>query len=525
MTTRPIEDLRKIENKDSERAAVQQPDGGNAVEAVQKHPLATVEWRRYVRIIGIIALLALIAVQLWRVASYDFRDGPVVGDLASSLLQTISIADGANLSYDLSDIEAFEELGWGPPRGLYFQQVDNGFAFAKPYGYSLWLSPWVKIFGAVSGVAVGNAMLLLVITALAYAILRRRFDRLLSLAAATVFVFGSSAYVYGYVLQTDLFLAMLTAIAMFAALKLFDEPRLVWAVLLGATAGFAVTEKLPLLAIYAFFSAVVFWKHKSEIRIRIAAAVSFAIAWVIGAFPYLYYSSFRSWNPYSGDRFYTNSGDVPFDATPLTNGGTTVSTEKFFSPSYWAEVLGDEKAEIAQSAMYYFIGRHTGLLVFMPLAFVIVIVVLWRRRSEWNLAAASVMLGLGVYMAFYVVLFPFNSFGGGATFGNRYLLQVIPAVLLAPVLLDISPKKLWKMTATGAVLSLLFLGPSHRDPDRAFWLLARTSVAQELLPFEYDRVDDLVFACGTYDRNVIIRTGDALCYEIYGITVVRTEAP
>ncbi|NOX29184.1 MAG: hypothetical protein GXP35_03900 [Actinobacteria bacterium] len=474
---------------------------------------------------ALVALVVFIAVQVWRVAAFDFTSGPIVGDQSSHLLQAISISEGLNLSFDEADIRSFEAVEWGAPRGLFYQATNDGYAFAKPYGYSLWLAPWLRAFGAVRGAAMANAAILLALLSLGYLILRERFDKLLSLAVATTFIFGSSAYVFGYVLHSDLMLATLSATIMWSALRLLREPRLHWGILLGATMGFAISEKPPLLAAYFFFAVYAVVQHRNRIRIAITTAGSFIVALLLSVFPYLYYSDFGAWNPYSGARFIAPSGDVPFDMTPATSIGLSTNTERFFSPSYWTEVLGDEKREIAESSIYFLVGRHTGMLPFMPMAFVILAVVLWRKRDDWNLAAATALFGLTAYAGFYIALFPYNYFGGGQTVGNRYLLQVIPVILIPLVLLNISKTQLWKMTGIAFVLSLLFLGPSHRDPDRSFWLLARTSVAQELLPFEYDRSDDIVFACGTYDREVIIRTGDALCHRVFGITVVRSEAP
>lgn len=504
-------------------ARIEVPDAGITEPDTigRKRPMA--RWQ----VAGIIVLLAFIAVQSFRVASFDVRDGPLVGDQASHLMQAQSIAADANLSFDVDDHTRFTDLGWGQPRGLFFQTTDDGYSFAKPYGYSVWASPFVVAFGAIRGFAIANTVLLLGLTACCHLILRSRLDDLTALALTTVFVFGSNAYPFAYVIHPDLFLATLTAAVAALALSVHRRPRPVVVAALAALMSFGISEKPTLGMVYAALGFAAMWRSRTEVRAVAAGVVTGVVAMGVSVAPYLWASGFSSWNPYSGERFISPGGDVAFDATPEVATVFPTMAERFFSVSYWFDVLGDEQREIVESAGYVFIGRHTGMLPFLSAAFVLLLVVVWRRRAEWNRDAALAFSGLAAYVVFYVALFPFNYFGGGQTIGNRYLLQVIPALLVVVVLLDIPRRVIWRSTVVAAALSLLFMGPTHRDPDRAFWLLARSSVAQELLPFEYDRRDDIVFACGTYERAVIVRTGDAVCLQVSGVTVERvdTEVP
>jgi hypothetical protein len=499
--------------------------GPAAVSPEEISPASGSIWIRRATTAAMIALAIVIAVQIVRVATYDITSGPIVGDQASHVLQAISIADGANLSFDQADVESFEAIGWGLPRGLFYRTVADGYTFAKPYGYSLFLAPFVAAFGVSTGIAIANSVIVLALIGLCFAIMVRRFRPLVSLATSAVFVLGSSAYVFGYVVHPDLFLAMLSALFAYLGLRALDGGGIAVLAGLAAVTGFAVSEKPPILAAYGFVGLLLAWKRRNELSALIALAAGFVGGLAVSLVPYLYYSDFSSWNPYSGDRFYSGSGDLPFDLTPATSGGVPAATEKFFSLNYWIDVLGEEQREIAESAVYWAIGRHTGILPFMPLAALLLVVVCWRLPRHWNWGGAAFVAGIGAYSLAYVALFPFNYFGGGQTVGNRYLLQIVPLVLAVPVLVGLGTKQLWKIVGLSVVLSMLFLGPQLRDPERSYWLLSRTSIAQDLLPFEYDRTDDLVFACGTYDRNAIIEIGDPLCLKVAGITVTRVETP
>lgn len=83
--------------------------------------------------------------------------------------------------------------------------------------------------------------------------------------------------------------------------------------------------------------------------------------------------------------------------------------------------------QVAYSAVYAWIGRHTGFLVYFPAS----ILLLWLaiRRSDWA-GRVALLAFLGTF-AFYVGWKPGNYFGGETFVGNRYLLPAYPALLVA----------------------------------------------------------------------------------------------
>ncbi len=478
--------------------------------------------------VALVLVVAIVAVQVGRVAAADFRTGPPVGDQSSHLFQALSIVEQGNLSFDNGDIEAWVELDWTPtPRAIFYQKYDQGFALAKPYGYSAWLAPFILVFGVVRGVAIANAALQLALLAVSFAIVRRRFDPLTSALTASVFVLGSSAYFFGYVIHPDVFLAVLTACIGYSTLRLDADRKLKWAVVTGSVTGFAISEKPTLMALYGIVIGVALYRSRS-VRLAAVTALSFLATFAVAIIPYLKYSSFKSWNAYAGERFISVTGEVPFDSTPGLVEAISLSTSGYFTPSFWLDRLGKDGAEILQSGVYSAVGRHTGMLPFMSLAFCILILAFYRRRSEWTLGGASIVAGLGAYMTFYVVFFPFNYFGGSQTFGNRYLLQVVPITLLLLAHLEIKRKHLLITVALASVLSLLFLGPHHRDPSNGYWMIDRTSLAQQYLPFEFDREGANGFACparisreGALSAVYIYQNGSELCHELLNIVTER----
>ena len=477
-------------------------------------------WHQHVRRAALGLILVICSIQIVRIGSADFRDGPVIGDQATHVMQAISIASEGNLSFDSGDVERFAELKWGAPQGLFYQQYEHGYAFAKPYGYSLYAAPLVKVFGPVRGMALANALLVTVLLAAVTAILRHGFEPLVSVFVAAVFTFTTAAYMYGYVQQADLFLAVIAVALTLLAVRYHASERVPYLVAAAVVLGFAMSDKPQFFGVFAPLILVLAWKSDRRRTLLAYLGGAFIASFVVAIVPYLFYSDFEAWNPYSGIRFYSPGGDVPFDSTAATDAVLTAG-DQFFSVSYWKDALGDDLATSVESAGYALYGRHTGMLPFYPLAALLILGALYRRR--WDPNSVAVVFGIAAYIAFYSLFFPLNYYGGGQSLGNRYLLQIIPLVVALPVFARFPAQFLAKLAGAGALLGLLFLGSHHRSPSNAFTFLSRTSVTQQLFPFEYDRTGELIFACGTWDRTAIIQNGSNLCHEIAGVTVLRTE--
>jgi hypothetical protein len=141
---------------------------------------------------------------------------------------------------------------------------------------------------------------------------------------------------------------------------------------------------------------------------------------------------------------------------------------------------------MARAFAYTFVGQHTGMLVYIPLALFILAAVLARIREadRWALA-----LGLGVlaYVVFYAVAFPNNFYGGGQSFGNRYFLQVAPAVFVLALLARLPSRLMSWMSVAAIVVGFVLMLPNHLDPNRALYELWHTTAPQRLLPFEQDQ--------------------------------------
>jgi 4-amino-4-deoxy-L-arabinose transferase-like glycosyltransferase len=450
--------------------------------------------RRFLTVSCWIALAAWTALVLADVALHDFRTQPLAGDTASHLMQAVSVSQGDHrLGFDAQDLERWKSLDWtDQPVGMFYQRYDDGaYGLAKPYGYSVFAAPFIALLGPVRGVAVANAVLLGMLVVISIFLLRTRFGGPAVPIGVAAFYLASYAYLYAYWTHSELFLALVTLVALFGVVRFAQTGALRWGLLGFAVMGFGVSEKAAFVALFAPLAVVALWRAtRWSDRLAMSAAGLGVLA--VAVLPYLHYSDWASITPYGGsDREYVAS------ATPFA-GGTTGFFESggVEGTRIWDELRGPV-SDKALAAAYMLIGRHTGLLVFMPLALLLIVVggMRYRRADAWGRAA---LLGVVAYLAFYAIFFPTNYFGGGQSLGNRYFLQAAPAVLALVVLIAVDRRALLAASLLGAALGLLFLWPHHERPAAAHVYLERTNKLQRLLPFEANQETASYFRCERY---------------------------
>ncbi|MFN8017778.1 MAG: hypothetical protein U0P45_06615 [Acidimicrobiales bacterium] len=446
------------------------------------------------------ALFAVVAAWFaYGILHDDFRRYEVLGDSSSYLLQAESLGfAGHDLRYDQQDVDRFRAFRWADePYGLYFQRSGDGWAFAKPYGYSVVLAPFLRAFGPRYGVSLANLALLAVLAALGTATLRLRFRGAIVPLVLGVFLFGSPLVFYAHHLWVEVFWAPLVLAVLYATVRACRD-RSVWWGLAGAVlAALLLAEKAPALPLVAPVGVLALMRLGSWPR-RAAVLGAFAVALLVAVVPYQQASDGRAANPYGGQRYYARSY-VPFDGerTPPVDGRGygPVRSDETFSVSYAVDELGRDWGDKVASGAYYVVGRHTGLLPFEPLAlFVVAAALVGIRRAGWT--GRLVLVGLLGYVAFYVLLFPHNYNGGGQTLGNRYFLQVYPAVLVLAATARLRVKPLAVGAAVSAAAAWAFMSQHYTDAGHAIRDIDQTNPVQRLLPFEGNQDGANYFRCG-----------------------------
>lgn len=117
---------------------------------------------------------------------------------------------------------------------------------------------------------------------------------------------------------------------------------------------------------------------------------------------------------------------VPMTGYPAGSDAAQAMERFDIRPATHVNALGDA-GRVAYSAVYFWLGRHTGLIFYFPAA--VVFLGLAIRRSDRVTWAC--LAGAAVVLVFFIVWKPVNYFGGATFIGNRYFLSVYPAFLLA----------------------------------------------------------------------------------------------
>lgn len=440
--------------------------------------------RRPTTVLAWVLLVVILGVSTAAAAGSSFTDRPLLGDQASFVLQTISLtAWPPDLSYDEADIAEWHDLGWTQsPNGLLFQRRSDGYAAAKPFGYSAVAAPVSGAIGVERGMAIVNAALLLTTVGIAYLLLRRRFGGATLPIIIAAFTISSVMTLYLFILQPDLFLAAVTSVMVLLLVEADRLERYSLLVVAMIPAALLIAERTPTATLVAPLMIWVIWRAPT-VRYRAASVGTLITTWALFVSPYLIYSDGASWSAYGGNRWYLIS-DSPWPPTddrvfPATGSG-------FFSWNYVTGRLSPASWDDAGLALVGTVaGRYTGMLPWAPMVLAAVVVIGFTRpwRQPRNLGSWLWASGL-TYVIAHAVLLPDGYYGGGATIGNKYLLHITPVFIAAFALAPVTRRSAQISAGIALTVGILMTGPQLLHPDRGLEDIDQTTIVQRLLPYE-----------------------------------------
>jgi len=389
-----------------------------------------------------------------------------------------SLAHDGDLRFEQRDVDRFfTEVPYGPVNNLILMSGDGWKTvhYAKPFLYSLFAAPFVRAAGA-RGMLVFNTALLVAMIWMGALYLRRFNDEGIAALYSAGFFLFSVGFVYVYWLQPEVFnMAAVTACLFFGLPREGSEeglprPRreLLCAALSGAALALAVANK-PMLALLGVAPLWSLWRDRRWRQVAawlggaagcmaLTAALSMALTGRPTAYLAVQRGGFTLCGPGEMPIFpgahaaaapqgagtpeaaAAPEGDAaPATATATSNpppsaptpaaGAAAAIGESATGNSYsWLFRLPDTSwSELADNLGYFLVGRHTGLLLYMPFALVSMLLFLFHGRrsgARWLLLGASAAIAL-----FFLLLIAWNWQGGGGFVGNRYFVNVYPAFL------------------------------------------------------------------------------------------------
>ena len=360
----------------------------------------------WVPLVAIVALFSALASQ---------RPGQelIWGDEGTYLAMTASLARDGDLIFGAADREWAERRQPEVGVTVILQRTGRGLTYSKPVLYPLLAAPFYALLGE-SGLLVLNALALAAAMLAAWALLLRRGEP--ELAALALLSFAGCGALAPYLLWrvSDMaqFALALVGLALVAArLRPASARRAPAALgrwlppLGGALLGLLVTMRLPNAALAAAAVAACLLYRRPWRAAAVALAVAAALALASGGGLLLTGTA----NPYKAERASFN-GETGY---PVGIGGAAAQERFVTVPATQAVGWrpGADASRVRHSALYFLIGRHTGLVLYFPLALLLALRIL-RRPDRLGLALAAGVAAIGV---FYLVWLPENYFGGSQT--------------------------------------------------------------------------------------------------------------
>jgi 4-amino-4-deoxy-L-arabinose transferase-like glycosyltransferase len=354
----------------------------------------------------------------------------VTGDEGTYMAMTASLVRDGDLVFSEPDLEHVRSAPLPGERELILQRTALGITYSKPVLYPLAAAPFYLVAGRLGPVLV-NALALGGALWLTLLYLRRLGRRNLALTMITFF--GASAllpYVVWRMSDALLVAATLSGLVLsLAAVRRSDDRSLystpffdgsLAPLLGGLLLGLAAAMRYPnaLLALAALVALVWLkeWNRAALLLLGVALAAVLSVgatSWLTGA-PDPYRTPRSTFNPAVG---YPAGPDSAVARERLA--GDDLATVRLRTTP--------RPAVVGYSTLYFFVGRHTGLLIYFPAAVVFALLAL-RRPDKVSIALLASVGGIAL---FYLLLLPHNYFGGGAAIGNRYFLAAYPALLVA----------------------------------------------------------------------------------------------
>jgi hypothetical protein len=453
-------------------------------------------------------------------------------DEATYYLLGHSIAQDGDLEYRREDLlRAFQEYPGGPS-GVFLkkgQTIDGRpdpdqqrLYYGKAFIYPLFAAPFVKAFGT-NGFLLLNALLLAAVVLAAYTFLRARSSTAASMTFALAFVFATVVPAYAFWIAPEVFNFALGTLAYFCWLykEVSPEGRVRWLrdgrsdVVAGALLGILTFSKVTNALLVVPIVLLLAWRRR-----WVRAALASAAFWVFVLLLFgVNVATSGDWNYQGGEiqgqvtrnTFYPKPNGEPGYPFERPGVGFEVGEEKARNEGL-ADIIFDRRVfftNLGWNTVYFFIGRHAGLVPYYFPAVVAMAALVLRRRGapawQWLVLASAV-----AQILTFIISQPYTWNGSGGSVGNRYFLSAygIFVFLLPPLQSMAAPLAAW-------IVGMLFAGkivlnPFYYsfNPDEPTW-----RGPLRIFPVERTLVNDLPM--NTDIQRVRILFGQDPRFQIY----------
>lgn len=323
--------------------------------------------------------------------------------------------------------------------------------YGKPYLYSMAAAPLAKLFGA-NGLVLLNMAMLLGMVWMGFSHLRRYNGEGVAALFSGGFFLLSAGFPYVFWLHPEVFNMFAAALCLYFGMeaglqgsgggrwqRFLASP---WALCLSAAGLASGVYNKPMLAALGVPVCLRLLRLRRwrDLAVWLAAAALaiFAysgVSWLLTGKPTAYLVGLRAGlsmsNPDKPMVAPIPLPDPPAESASGADGGGEVEKDQAPTAGWWwiFRIPETRWSEVSEDLGYFFIGRHTGLLPYMPFAFLSLLCFALHRRRDVD---AWAILGSTAVVALFIQLFiAFNWHGGSGFVGNRYFVMAYPAFIFA----------------------------------------------------------------------------------------------
>jgi hypothetical protein len=424
------------------------------------------------------------------------------GDASTYYMQIQSIAEDFDIQYQSVDINRVIESKFGDlPAGLFLIKSDNGnYFYGKEFSYALFAAPFYKLFGN-NGILLFNALMFYLMILIGYLYLKREHKDTIALCVSILFFFLSTAFVYIFWIHAEIYNMFLILVGLFLWTSYIEKNDLRYLILMSFIFGIAAVAKIPIIIL--FIPLVLFELYKK--RIKNVILMSGALLIPILLFYCYFYMNTGVLSFYGGNRF-GYVGNYPF-----LEGYDSIDEAGRPAFSVDKNTIGtlinfNNLKIIPYNLFYYFFGRFTGMIWYYPLAIFALLSTIpnfrnIREHIKLHPEKIPILLGIALYICFFIVIIGYNYLGGEHAVGNRYF-YIYPAFLFLIGKID------FKKLIPFLIIALITVTPIVSDPiDNSARPETHTfDFPYKYLPIELSQLDILPF----WDHSHKIG-----CYKIY----------
>ncbi|HEX2254062.1 MAG TPA: hypothetical protein VHQ65_12400 [Thermoanaerobaculia bacterium] len=454
-----------------------------------------------------VACLALVLLGLaGTVYKVHFPPGPMADEAAYALMAE-SLWHDRDLQFDRRDLERAYNLWDQGPHGIILFTRDGGetMFFGKPFVYSAVALPLVLLFGT-QGFLVLNMALYLAMLAAAWVLFHRRREEMdapalpeegggraaagarpagphLGNGAAGLFLagffFASAAFVYVFWIHPEVFNMACVFFPLAAWAWLRGRPR--WGrweylalVVAGGLLAAAFVSKEPLAVMALPLGVDLVWSRRWRGLAAVVAGGLLGLALLVG----IQYRLTGAVSPYRGVQRSSFETNYPFEMQ-----GDPWAAYKGTSYGSWSGLTPEATPRtVLYDTLYFFVGRHTGLVPYFPFAVFALGLYLWACwRGPRDRFAHLVALAVLAYCAFFLLMRPWNYQGGAGFLGNRYFAGIYPVLLLLITRFDARRSLLLPFAAAGLWTAAVVAVPLQQiTPEATLQSHVRTATFQAL---------------------------------------------